>query len=645
MNTTRLEEETVTALTGLLYLFGIALSLGIVTYAYTGGVIPRRQYTSLVLGGCLAIYYVHRTREVLRSDDLQTRDYASAVVMLTLAAAGLAATGYVFVEYFRWLDAGRLLVFNDVDLLVGGLLVVLVTDVTTRNYGLLLGGVVVASLLYGYLGQLLPGFLSHSGMSIEDLIVQNTITLDGVFGFLPRIGATWIAIFIVFAGLVEGFRGFDYILEIGERTARRSKYGLAQIAIISSMLMGMMMGSSASNVATTGSFTIPLMDDRGIPSRIAAAVESMASTGGQILPPIMGSAAFIMADFIGVSYATIALSAIVPSIMFYVTVSLGTHYLLVGRGIEVDAPPAAEDPVNIRPFVVRGVQYVIPLLVLFYTLMVAQMDPMVGGLYTVATIFGTRAVQSLADREVRRYVGEALEGLVIGARNLAPLMAVLAALGIVVKILSTTGTAQRLAIRMVLLSGDVFVVVLLMAMVVSLLFGLGMPTPAAYVLVATILAPVLVQGGTGQIPAHFFVFYFALLSAITPPIALAVTIAAGIANTDFLRTAKTTLVLGGPTFLIPFVFIANPSIMVWELPLTIIQSVAVVAAMIMLVNVVTGYSGFGRLSSVGRLVLAGLAVVTVFAPRWEMQLGCVVVYGLYQMIGRFEWPIVPRYSG
>lgn len=623
-------------LTGMLSVLGATLSLGVIYYAYAGGVIPRTQYTGLVLGGCLAIYYVYESRGILRSGERGRRELVTMVGLLALAGLSLLAAGYVFSEFFRWRDAGRMLVYNDVDLLVGGVLIVLVTHITFRNYGTLLGGVVVASLLYGYFGPELPGFLFHSGMSVEELVVQNTITQDGLLGFLPRVGATWIAIFIIFAGLVEGFGGFDYILELGERMGRRSRYGVAQVAIVSSMFMGTMMGSSASNVATTGSFTIPLMNDRGVPSRLSAAIESMASTGGQILPPIMGSAAFLMADFIGVSYADIAIAAIVPSLMFYTTVSLGTHYLLVGRGIEVEFPDADEDASSRNAFLLRGVQYVVPLLVLFYTLMVVQMGPMRAGLFTIASIFVTRGAGSLLRRSPAAFAGEALGGLVVGARNLAPLMAVLAALGIVVKMISTTGTAQRLAIRMILLSGGVFVLVLLMAMVVSLLFGLGMPTPAAYVIVATILAPVLVQGGSGQIPAHFFVFYFALLSAITPPIALAVTVASGIAKTNFLDTAKTTLVLGSPTFLVPFVFVTNPSIMIWEFPLTLATSVAVVAVMVMLVNVTTGYDGVSRISAGGRAFLLALAVATAFSPTWRLQLAGVAVYGLFQLANRID---------
>lgn len=621
-------------------LVAVGMSLAIIAYAYGGLDLPQRQFANLVLGASVGLYYLIETRSLLNEGGLSSWERGKAAAFGLLAVTGLSAATYVHVSYWRWLERGRLGLYTDLDLLVGALLIFAVVDITYREYGRLLSGVIVLTILYGYFGALLPGLLAHPGMSPEDMIFRLTINLSGVYSFLLQLGATWIAIFIIFAGLLQGYKGFDYILELGSHVADRTRSGVAQTAVISSMIMGSMLGSSAANVATTGSFTIPLMKDQGIPPRIAAAIESTASTGGQILPPIMGAAAFIMADIIGVQYAKVAIGGIIPALLFYLTVTIGVHYLILKNGWHTSDSATNRDRRSRRALLVHGVQYVVPLVVLVYLLMINQWGPLKSGLYTIAVLLVTRGVGGgLLRSDPVEFLTETVSGLRLGAENLAPFIALTGSLGIAISIITQTGLSQKIAINMVIIADGVFITTLIIAMFVGLLFGLGMPTPAAYVLVATIVAPALVELGVAKLSAHLFLFYFALLSAITPPIAVAVAVAVGIAGADFFSACLETIKLSGGVFLIPFMIIEHPSIVYWEFPETVFSVVLLSVACWAMVNALTGFNGSRRLSLAVRGAVGALALVVVFGPTPSVKIiGLLAFLVLHRLTLQDELP-------
>jgi len=614
-------------LNGVSAVLALSLALWVIYYAWEG-VLPQRQHANLVLGAGLAIFYFAEGRDRIAESDGSVRSQVVAAALVTMGWAALAAATYVHFVFDRWLESGNLLVYTDVDLLIGLLLIVLVTDATYRKYGVVLGLVVLGAIGYGLAGPYLPGVLEHSGLSVEEVIRRQSITLTGIYGLLLQVGATWIAIFIIFAGAVEGYGGFEYILECGHRLRSWSRSGVAQTAVVSSMFMGTMMGSSASNVATTGSFTIPLMKDQGLPGRFAAAAESVASTGGQILPPIMGTAAFLMADILGIPFVDVAIASVIPALLFYISTSTGIHFKITKSGWGGESGAAFNWRNPDWAFIIRGIQYLLPLGVLIYVLMVARLGPMTAGIYTIAALALTRIVRATYETDPWSLLTDTADGLQTGGENLAPFVTILGSLGVVINIFSVTGLAQTIAVNMVTLAGGALIVLLLLAMVVSLLFGLGMPTPAAYILVATILAPGLTEVGIPQLSAHLFVFYFALLSALTPPVALAVTIGMGIAGSKFLPTAKNALQLGLPTFFIPFVFISNPVILNWEFPQTLIVLAVLIAGMLALVSALVGFNGRRSLSVIERGGYGVLFLVAAFAPSTSLQVSAAVGYVL-----------------
>lgn len=608
----------------------VIVSVWVILYALNP-FIPQRQHANAVLGMGLAVYYFGLSIKKLdyRRDSLFKK--ADLGLTIALGQVTLLLTSYVFIEYFRWLEAGRLLVYSTLDLVVGVGLIYIVTDATFRKYGKVLGLVVVSTMIYGLVGPYLPGLLGHAGLSAEELIRRQTITMSGIYGFLLQVGATWIAIFIVFAGLIEAYGGFEYLVDLGNRIKTKSRSGVAQTAVVTSMFMGMMMGAAASNVATTGSFTIPLMKENGLSSRFAAATEAVASTGGQILPPIMGTAAFLMADILGLPFADIIIAGVVPALIFYGATALAVHFTVIGNGWYDDKQTRAElseDFAPARAFILRGLQYILPIFVLIHTLVIKQFGPLSAGLWTIGAAVVTRTAWHIYSGSPIDIIEETYNGLLTGGRNLAPFLAILASLGIVINIFSVTGLAQRIAYALLGLSSGSLIVVLFLTMIVSLILGLGMPTPAAYVLVATILAPALVNVGLSELTAHFYLFYFALLSALTPPVALAVSIAIGISGSEFLSTVKQTLVLGGPVYVIPFLFVSQPSLLVWSYPTTLISAGLSLIAVIALVMVLTGYNTAYKLDWKERTACCGLFFLIGWGPEMYLRVAGVVLFAI-----------------
>lgn len=632
-------------------LVAVCISLLILWYTFYGVYMPRRQLANAVLGGSIFIYYFNRTYEIVVGDrPIDRRIQLTLLANLGLGTAGFLAATYVHLNYFRWQENSTLFIFNNVDLLVGGVVMLVVLEMTYRSFGGILAGAVVLSLVYGLVGDHLPGLLGHSGLGFFDLIARESVILGGVYGTLLQIAATWVAIFIVFAGMVEAHGGFDFIHRLGQRAATLSRSGIAQSAVISSMFIGMLTGGSTVNVALTGSFTIPMMKEHQVPPEVAGAVESLASSGGQILPPIMGLAAFLIADFIGVRYADVVVAAIIPALLFYGTIAISVHILFISAGWSTEGGIIPEGSTRGLAFALEGLQYLVPIIVLMYALVIERLPIMLSGAYTLGVFLFLRFLYTftpVSDEPVTvarlvTFGRNTIEGLRVGAIRLAPFLGLLGALGMLIDVLSFSGLGLRIATWIVIAGGESFVVILLLAMVVSLLFGLGMPTPAAYILVAAVLAPSLVRIGVPDLIAHFYVFYFALLSAITPPVAVAVAVASEIAEADFVETAKTTLKLGGPVFAIPFLFIAQPSLIYWTYPDFIVNVVFAAIGIVTLVFALTGSNGRHPITTVERVLLVGLFPVIGFVPTTSVRAvaaGIAVLIALRSVIlRRLPWP-------
>jgi len=609
-------------------------------YAYAG-LMPRTQHANLHLGMLLVVYYLYRMNHDVEGFSFFRQNFVSFVMIAILSLT----TIFVHLNFFRWLnEASSTLTYSSVDIFIGALVIFAVIHATWKAYGNILTGVILFVLFYGYAGFLFPGILYHSGISIERLIFMNSISLSGVYSFILGVGATWVAIFVFFAGIVEGHGGLDDIIATSQTLSRRLESGFMQAAVSSSMIMGSIVGSSAANVATTGSFTIPMMKRNGVPGRFAGAIESIASTAGQILPPVMASAAFIMADLLGISFFEVIRAATLPALLFYTTL-IFTVALLVTKhnwGHTEEESESAQSAESLNDsksegapdvqvtsnIAVRGpfmtpfyyLTWVFPIFVIIYVLVVLRFDPMTAGMGAIIVLLGLAHVRDMMQYGISvetftNSVQKTIEGIKIGVVNMAPLTAVLASLGIIVQIISRTGFTQRFSLSIVALSGGVFLGVLFVVMLSSIFFGLGMPTPAAYIVVALLAAPAAVDLGIGQLNAHMFVLYFAVLSTITPPVAISCAVAAGIAEEGFLSVSFITVRIGLYAFVIPYAFLFNPSIIYWNGAQTVITFLIVMIGLWTLSIGLVGHNLQKTISWAKRGLYALFSIIIIFTPN------------------------------
>ncbi|WP_336000736.1 TRAP transporter permease [Halorientalis halophila] len=621
----------------LLYALGL-ITVGWHLYYAFQGAIPRQQHANIHLGLLLVVFYL----STLDFDPDGWRDHLHNGISVALVAAVAGATMYVHLNFWRWLNEARQqLVYTNTDIVIGGLIMLITIHATWRAYGRLLGMVVIGALFYGWAGPLFPGILFHGGFSLERLVYMNSVAIGGVYGFILGVGSTWVAVFILFAGIIEGYGGLDYVTRVGQSVGSRLRSGVVQVAVVSSMLMGSITGSSAANVATTGSFTIPLMREEGVEGKYAASIESIASTGGQILPPVMGSAAFLMADILGVSFFSILQSAILPALLFYITVAFVVHIAAIKNGWTSGSSALKEDEYDEKSSILRTLvdtlPYTGPLTVLIYTLVVLRYDPMSAGMYAILSVILGGVIRDVVldggnMTTVKAWGRRTVEGCKIGAENMAPLTAVLASLGIVISVITQTGFTQRFSLQMISLAGGVFILVLLLAMLASILFGMGMPTPAAYVVVAILTAPGLVRLGIQPITAHMFVFYFALLSTITPPVALSCAVGAGIAEAKFWDVAKETMRLGLFAFVIPFTFALNQELIYWEGAKTFTTFAAISIGMLLLGIALVGYDLRNDVPIWQRVIYFAAAGAIFFVPMYSAKLALAGVGGAWLIL-------------
>jgi TRAP transporter 4TM/12TM fusion protein len=459
---------------------------------------------------------------------------------------------------------------NQFDVLVSAVYIGLVILWTWNSSGYVIPTVTLAFISYGLFGHLLPtgNFFYHVQLSFPRFMEVSIAEMSGVFGGLNQIGATWVAIFAFFAGFVQGFGGLDYIIRIIYRVAGRWEKGMPQVAVLGSMAFGSLSGSAGANAISTGAFTIPTMKRFGMPSQKAAAIESVASSGGQIMPPILGAAAFVMCDFVDKHYWEILLASLLPSIIYFGSTMLSV-YFLANRYIDptrkVDLPPEFEKKMSLMD-ALEGIPIAAGLTALLVSFVVYKVNILLGGLCAILAFliirFMFEAIKAGGNVIfLWNFLKGIWEGTIKGATMMVPIGAMLGSLGIVVRVLTTTGLAEKLSYFMVTSFEGQTLSLLFLTMTICIVFGMAVTTVAAYILVATLAAPILIKAGVPELAAHFSVFYWAMLSAITPPVAAVCVITASIGNANFMKTCWEAMKLGSPKFILPFFFISQPAIL------------------------------------------------------------------------------------
>jgi TRAP transporter 4TM/12TM fusion protein len=471
----------------------------------------------------------------------------------TLSALSFAAGVYFFLHSQEIRDRISLLdEFTTAQLFFGSSLLALTLEATRRTTGLGLTSVVVLFLLYNQFGSILPPPFGHGVSSYAYLLDVLVFTMDGLFGVPIEVVASYVFLFVLFGTLLSKAGGGDFFFNLAASLTGKSPGGPAKVAIISSGLYGTMSGSPTSDVVATGSITIPIMRKLGYQRRFAGAVEVAASTGGSAMPPIMGSAAFIMAEYTDTPYRDIVLAAIIPALLYYFGVFMQVHFRSVRYGLQ----PYAEAVPPISHTLRSGWPYLIPIAVIVGILLAGYSPTFTAGAGIFAVVVGS----SLTKR-TRMSLWNLVEGLAETTARVLPVAGACAAAGLVIGGISMTGLGMKAASLILTVAANVDWLTLLIAAVVTIILGLGMPTPSAYILAAVLVGPALSKVGFPLLEGHMFLIYFAILSALTPPVAVAALAAAAIADEDPIRIALDAMRLAAVGFILPFAFLWNPAIL------------------------------------------------------------------------------------
>ena len=503
------------------------------------------------IGAIVLGWFERRGRDVFAASDIVLALCGGVVVIYLVAIYGTAARNAVGTPF---VPIGVAFAAT-----AGGAMIM---ELTRRVAGLALVMITGIFLLYTFTAHLLPGILAVQNAYSWQRFFGHVYSDAGILGPTTAVSSTYIILFIIFAAFLQASKVGDYFVNFAFATAGRARGGPAKVAIFASGLMGMINGTSAGNVVATGSLTIPLMKKVGYHKKTSGAIEAAASTGGQIMPPIMGAGAFIMAEVTGIPYQDIAIAAVIPAILYFASI----YFMVDFEAAKLNMRGMREDELPKFAKLIRQVHLFIPIIILIAALFMGYSVIRAGTLATVAA-----AVVSWLTPH-RMGLRSILKAFELAGVMSIQIIAVCACAGIIVGVISLTGVGARFSAVLLDLAGVSQLLALFFAMCIAILLGMGMPTTAAYAVAASVVAPGLIQLGIPQLTAHFFVFYFAVVSAITPPVALASYAAAGISGANPMETSVASFKIGIAAFIVPFMFFYNSALLMDGTTLEIIRA-------------------------------------------------------------------------
>lgn len=486
-----------------------------------------------------------------------------------LTAAGVGACLWIAANQSMLSDQYGFLE-NDFQIAIACTLLLTVLEAARRALGWPLPLVALLALLYGLFGQYIPGEFGHSGTPLKSFLGTLTVAEGGIWGSLTGISVSVVAIFVIFGAVLNAGEAGQGFMNVAAAAAGRLKGGAAKVSVISSALFGSISGSASANVASTGAITLPAMTKLGYPKRLAAAVEAVASSGGQIMPPLMGAGAFVMVELTGVPYVDIIAAAFLPALLFFLVVWVGInayarHHAL--RGMDDSDKPA------LRAVLVTSAFFLVPFTILLWSMFVIGFTPQYAA--CLALLAGALMLSIDANFTFdRQRTWERVQNVCLNAgKQVSMIAAIILCASIIIGVLSITGLGVKITSLILSGSGGLLWPSLLLTAVACLVLGMEVPTTAAYVICVSVAGPALIQLGLDPLQAHLFVFWFALLSTITPPVCGAVFISAGMVDENWLKVALTAMALGVGLYLIPLGMIANPDILALkETPMAAIMS-------------------------------------------------------------------------
>lgn len=577
----------------IVLIISIALAL-FHMYSASIGVMPAYEQSAIHWG--LVGAYIIITRPL--------KFKGGAIIDTILVAVNIFLSYYQIILQDKFIETAGM--YSDFEKVLSIVAIVVALEIARRSIGKTLPIIAVLFMVYALFGNNLPGVLKTVKFSLARMAPYLYTSSDGLYGQTLYVSAQFIFLFVLFGAILDMTGAGEFFVNIAFALTGRVRGGPAQAAIFSSMLMGTINGSGAANVVTTGTFTIPLMKKVGFKPAFAGAVEAVASNGGQIMPPVMGAVAFLMAEMTGIDYGKIALAALPAAILYYVTLSMSVY-------VEANKKQIPITPENERmragKIMKDGWIYLVPLIVLMGMLIVgysAQKAGFFGIIVSVAVGF----IKSRQNMNLKRFA----QALKEAASGIAPIAAACLLAGIVMGVLNMTGLGLKVSGIIVDLSNGRLIIALILAMLTSLLLGMGLPTSAAYMVLAILVAPAIVQMGASQMGAHLFILYFGALSTITPPVALSTFAASGIAGSGMWETGLEAMKLAIAGFIIPFIFVYSPEALLIGSAGKI--AVVLITALIGCLVLAVGLGGWFKvkLSVISRILLTASAIMLIM-PR------------------------------
>ncbi|MCC8194573.1 MAG: TRAP transporter permease [Deltaproteobacteria bacterium] len=606
-------------------------------------IVSNREKAAFVVCLCMSLFQMYSAGIGLLQTPVQRSIHLTFVLAIIFLMYPSRFRGGTFIDMLflagSLVGAGYIALFSDAiamrggkpmphEMVLGIITMVAVFEAGRRVLGKALPILALVFLGYCFIGRYAPMMFAHRGYSLERVVQHMYLTTEGIFGIALGVSSTYVFMFILFGSFLSGGGGASLFNNIALSLTGRMAGGPAKVAVIASGLLGTISGSSIATVVTSGSFTIPMMRKAGFTAEESAGITACASTGGQFMPPIMGAGAFIMSEFLNVSYGLVALSATIPALLYYGAVFLNVHFMAKRYNMK-----GTDTNVEKIGAILRKDGHLLLPLVLIVAMLIMHYTPLKSAFWAIIAMVCICALK----RRTRMGIFQIGDALADGARNAIGTAIACAVVGYIVGSFSLTGLGLKFSINIMELTGGSLFLTLAMAMVACLVLGMGLPTTANYIVTSTIVVPVLVKMGVVGISAHLFVYYFGIMADITPPVCLASFTAAGLANADATRTGLKAFYFALPSFFLPYLFIYSPEILlqsatVWNVSLVILRAFLGIAALaaalngwlfrplpviarpLLFVSGVGCYSMFPPLQVAGGGIIA-LVIVTMFFTR------------------------------
>lgn len=577
INLIKVVEKTITVVAVLMSICHL------ITYIF--GLMPAMQQRSMFLFFTTTIILLEAILGKLKENKID-------LLSIFLLIGSTVACAYVFMN---WYDMSfRVISPEKIDIILGILIIATVIECTRKKLGMALPIITLGFVFYALLSSYMPDIIRGSSSTVQRLVSYLTMETSGIYGMVLGTASKYIFIFVIFGAFLQNSGASEFFLDFTDCLFGRTKGGSAKVDVVSSGFFGMISGSAVANVMTTGPITIPMMKKNGFSSNFAGTVTAIAGTGGQLVPPIMGTAAFIMAETINIPYSNIIVAAIIPGIFYYMCLWIMINFHCNKMGIK-----GTKEKRDWKPIFKKGYMYLIPIIFLIVSISILQWSPVKSGVWGIALII----IASQFNKERRMGIKQIMKSLEDGARSSVSVGIACAVAGIVIGILSITGLGIKFSNIMLQISGDSLMLLLVLTMVAGLILGMGMTTTSVYIVLSVLVAPALVTMGVKPIAAHLFVFYFGILSCITPPVSTASFAAASIAEVPPMKLGLYISKKAIPIYYLPFLFVLNPALLMDASPLKIL--VSTIFAVIIMTGICAAIEGYfkSQLGIIQRIML------------------------------------------